>query len=136
MQVSDFLHYDTLTGSALLVGSTGFQAVNSLAMSPGISGENIPVSYYLYQNFPNPFNPSTTIQFDLPHASQVKLVVYDVLGREIVKLLNGNLLAGKHNYVWNVSGLASGIYFYQIVAAPDVRGIGDFVSVKKMVFIK
>ena len=136
VQVSDFIKYDTLTGSALLIGSIGYQAVNSLAMSPGISGENIPVSYHLYQNFPNPFNPSTTIQFDLPHASQVKLVVYDILGREIEKLLNGNLLAGKHNYVWNVSGLASGIYFYQIVATPDVRGIGNFVSVRKMLFIK
>ena len=136
VQVSDFLKYDTLIGNAVLIGSTGFQAVNSLAMSPGISGENIPVSYHLYQNFPNPFNPSTTIQFDLPHASQVKLFVYDVLGREIVKLLNGNLSEGKHNYVWNVSGLASGIYFYQIVATPDVRGIGNFVSVRKMVFIK
>ncbi len=136
IQVANFLKYDTLTGSALLIGSTGYQAVNSLAISPGIATGNIPVSYHLYQNYPNPFNPSTTIQFDLPYSSHVSLIVYDVLGREIDRLVNGNLTAARHTYIWRVSGLASGIYYYKIIATPVTSVTEGFESVKKMVFIK
>jgi len=103
----------------------------------GISKNNeLPGSFILYQNYPNPFNPSTTIQFDLPYSSHVTLIVYDLLGREVDKLINGNLPAARHTYVWKVSGLASGIYFYKIITTP-VSGVTEsYESVKKMVFLK
>ncbi|MBK8945966.1 MAG: T9SS type A sorting domain-containing protein [Ignavibacteriae bacterium] len=92
-----------------------------------ISG--IPTSYTLGQNYPNPFNPTTTIEFALPKDSEVKMVVYDILGREVANLIKGDLKAGYHQINFNASNLASGIYFYSIKA-------GDFTSAKKLVLMK
>ena len=86
-------------------------------------------TYILFQNSPNPFNPSTKIKFDIPKSSYVKLIVYDVLGREIKTLVNENLNAGSYDVNWNGSDYSSGVYIYKLVA-------GDFVDVKKMVLIK
>ncbi len=77
-----------------------------------------PESFALKQNYPNPFNPSTTIQFDLPEASQVKLVVYDVLGRQVRVLVDGTREAGTHEAIFDASGLPSGTYVYRIEAGP------------------
>jgi subtilisin family serine protease/subtilisin-like proprotein convertase family protein len=90
---------------------------------------NIPNYYSLAQNYPNPFNPVTSIKFSLPKQSNVKLVVYDALGREVATLVNGNLEAGVYNETFDGSSLASGVYFYRIDA-------GEFTDVKKMVLIK
>lgn len=81
------------------------------------------------QNYPNPFNPTTTIEFALPHNSNVKLVVYDILGRSVANLVNGSLTAGYHKVNFNAANLSSGVYFYRIEA-------GDFVSVKKLMLLK
>ncbi len=90
----------------------------------------IPTSFELHQNYPNPFNPSTKIAFDLPKDAKVKLVIYDILGREIKTLIHNEFrAAGKYITEFNGSNLASGVYFYRLQA-------GDFVSVKKMVLIK
>ncbi|MCB0747200.1 MAG: T9SS type A sorting domain-containing protein, partial [Ignavibacteriae bacterium] len=89
----------------------------------------IPVSYSLNQNYPNPFNPATTIEFALPKDSDVKLAVYNILGREITQLINIDLKAGYHRVNFNASNLSSGIYFYSLKA-------GDFTSVKKLVLMK
>ena len=89
----------------------------------------LPENYSLNQNYPNPFNPITLINFDIPVNTNVSLKVYDVTGREIAKLVNGNLVAGTHFIQWNPGNIASGVYFYTLVA-------GDFVDTKKMVFIK
>ncbi len=94
----------------------------------------IPKSFALSQNFPNPFNPVTTINFDLPVDANVKLVIYDILGREIVELFNGELPASYHSFSWNSRNreghpLAAGIYFYQIQTA-------GFIKTKKMVLLK
>jgi len=90
----------------------------------------IPTSFELHQNYPNPFNPSTKIAFDLPKDAKVKLVIYDILGREIKTLIHNEFrAAGKYITEFNGSNLASGVYFYRLQA-------NDYVSVKKMVMIK
>ncbi len=93
------------------------------------SNSNMPKAYALEQNYPNPFNPTTTIKFSLPKSSNVKLAVYDILGRLVTKLIDGNLEAGYHKVQFNASNLASGVYFYRIEA-------GNFVNVKKLMLLK
>ena len=90
---------------------------------------SLPTEFKLHNNFPNPFNPVTKIKFDLPKSSIVKLSVYDILGREITNILNGNLEAGYYEINFDGSKLASGIYFYKIQAS-------DFTDVKKMILNK
>ncbi|MHB8579959.1 MAG: T9SS type A sorting domain-containing protein [Ignavibacteriaceae bacterium] len=100
--------------------------ITGVAKNPDAS---LPTAYSLSQNYPNPFNPTTTIDFALPKSGNVKLGVYDILGREITMLVNGNLTAGNHSVNFNALNLASGIYFYKLQA-------GNFVSVKKLVLLK
>ncbi|HEY5123232.1 MAG TPA: T9SS type A sorting domain-containing protein, partial [Ignavibacteria bacterium] len=95
-------------------------------------GESVPKEFSLYQNYPNPFNPVTKISFDLPKDAKVKLIVYDILGREVTRLLNSEFLqAGKHIIDFDAMkyNLASGVYFYRIES-------DKFTAVKKMVMIK
>jgi hypothetical protein len=89
----------------------------------------MPKQFALEQNYPNPFNPTTVIAYQLPVASTVSLKVYDVLGKEVVTLVNGRQKAGAYNYTLNAGNLASGIYFYRLQA-------GNFVSTKKMMLVK
>ncbi|MDZ7317409.1 MAG: T9SS type A sorting domain-containing protein, partial [candidate division KSB1 bacterium] len=70
--------------------------------------------YELKQNYPNPFNPSTTIEFALPKDGKVKLVVYDVLGRQVASLIDAKLEAGIHSVSFNAADLPSGVYFYRL----------------------
>jgi hypothetical protein len=89
----------------------------------------IPATYKLYQNYPNPFNPTTNFKFDLPHSVFVSIKIYDILGREIVNLVNEKMTSGQKIIPFTATNLASGIYFYRLTA-------GDFTDVKKMAFIK
>lgn len=89
----------------------------------------LPINYSLEQNFPNPFNPSTTIKFALPNQSKVKLVVYNSLGEQLDVLKDDLIESGYHEVVWEASNFASGVYFVRIEA-------NDFVSVKKMLLLK
>jgi len=90
---------------------------------------NIPNAYQLYANYPNPFNPTTMISYDIPTAGTVKLVVYDMLGREIETLVNQRQNAGKYGVMFDASRLASGIYFYRLEA-------GSFSATKKLMLLK
>ena len=90
--------------------------------------QSIPETYALRQNFPNPFNPSTEILFDLPEDAMVSLVVYDVLGREVARLVQQELRAGTHRAQFDAGNLPSGIYFYRIQA-------GDFSHIHRMVLL-
>jgi hypothetical protein len=74
----------------------------------------LPTEITLHQNFPNPFNPSTTISFSLPAAQPVTLSIYDVMGRRIAQLVNEQKSAGTHTVQFDASGLASGMYFYRL----------------------
>ncbi len=89
----------------------------------------IPDKFSLGQNYPNPFNPSTTIRYALPASSQVKLVVFDLLGREIATLVNEEQSSGWKEVIWNAGNISSGIYFYKLTA-------GTFVEMKKMSLMK
>jgi hypothetical protein len=75
---------------------------------------NLPITSALYQNYPNPFNPITTIEFDIAEPGFVTLHVFDVLGREIINLVNGNMGPGRYYARFDGSGFAGGIYFYQL----------------------
>ncbi|MCI0472974.1 MAG: T9SS type A sorting domain-containing protein, partial [Ignavibacteria bacterium] len=93
----------------------------------------VPKTFELYQNYPNPFNPTTKIAFDLPRDAKVKLIIYDILGRELKTLINNEFKsAGKYISEFNGSSLASGIYFARIL----VNDGKEFAAVKKMVLIK
>ncbi|MBN2571984.1 MAG: T9SS type A sorting domain-containing protein [Ignavibacteriales bacterium] len=95
----------------------------------------IPTEYKLENNYPNPFNPTTVISYQLPVVSDVRLVVYDILGREIVKLVNGVENAGYKKVEWNGSNLASGIYIYRLEAVSIESG-KVFSEVRKMIMLK
>jgi hypothetical protein len=88
-----------------------------------------PVGFILLQNYPNPFNPSTVISFQLPVNSHVTLKVFDVNGREVATLIEGEMTAGKHHVPFAPRDLAGGLYFYQLTA-------GNFSATKKMLLIK
>lgn len=93
------------------------------------NNSEIPTEYNLYNNYPNPFNPSTSIRFDIPVAGFVSLKVYDITGREVSTLVNEVLQPSRYNIDWNGSRFSSGVYFYRIQA-------GDFVKVQKMILTK
>ena len=88
-----------------------------------------PNNYNLAQNFPNPFNPRTTIQYSIPQRSSVTLKVFDVLGKEISTLVNEEKDRGVYTVNFDASQLASGIYLYKLQA-------GSFVETKKMILIR
>ncbi|MCB0724772.1 MAG: T9SS type A sorting domain-containing protein [Ignavibacteriae bacterium] len=94
-----------------------------------VHNNQIPVKYSLSQNYPNPFNPSTSIRFEIPKDGLVKLVVYDVLGKEVATLINDKRTAGTYLVDFNATGLSSGVYFYKLITS-------DFTDVKKMTLIK
>lgn len=107
-----------------------YMSTTSLDFSSELTtANNTPVSYSLHQNYPNPFNPSTTIKFDLAAGNNVKLAVYDMLGRENSVLVNQYLSAGSYTINFTNSNLASGIYFYRLTA-------GSFTDIKKMTLVK
>ncbi len=118
-------------GGYTTVGTLNFCV---LGCGPTITGNstiisNTPTSYLLSQNYPNPFNPTTKISFSLPKAGDVKLVVYDILGKEVATLVNDYRTAGTHQVEFNASNLASGVYLYRIEA-------GEFRDVKRMMLVK
>jgi hypothetical protein len=85
--------------------------------------------FALANNYPNPFNPSTKIEYSLPTSEYVSLKVYDIIGREVATLVSTQQNAGTHKVEFNASNLTSGVYFYKIEA-------GSFASVKKMLLLK
>jgi hypothetical protein len=90
----------------------------------------IPDEIVLLKNYPNPFNPSTTIAYELSNASQVSLIVFDVLGRKVATLVNNQAqMSGRHSQRFDASRLASGVYIYQLRA-------GETVKTGKMMLIK
>lgn len=91
--------------------------------------ERIPVKFSLYQNYPNPFNPSTTIEFALPKSSNVKLVVYDITGKEVEIQAYQQLQAGSYKVNFDGSNLSSSVYFYRLIT-------NEFTETKKMVLVK
>jgi len=106
-------------------------AVFTIEVVPGVEDDlsGIPDSYQLLQNFPNPFNPTTTIYYGLPQESSVELIIFDVLGNEVLNISEEQKSAGYHKFDFDASRLNSGVYFYRINA-------GDYVKTMKMVLMK
>jgi len=115
----DFVVHSKLTQNALTISPTGIKVI----------GTEIPESYNLYPNYPNPFNPSTQIRFDLPLSSFVKILIYNVLGKEVNTLVNEELKAGKYSVDWFAANYSSGVYFYKLITI-------DFTETKKMILVK
>lgn len=118
-------------GSTTLVGCVINGVVygdTTLSSSKQISS-TIPEKYTLYQNYPNPFNPATNIKFDLPKTSEVKLIIYDALGRVVTTLVNNKLNAGSYDLGWDGSSYPNGVYFYKMFT-------DDFVQTRKLILMK
>jgi hypothetical protein len=101
----------------------------SFEYSDVVEVEVVPNQYELPQNFPNPFNPSTTIRFSLPQATRLKINVYNMLGELVEKIAEGSYETGYHKVIFNASNLSSGIYIYRLESE-------NFIQTKKMVLIK
>ena len=91
--------------------------------------KDIPAKFNLFQNFPNPFNPTTTIKYNIPKDEHVKLVVYDVTGKVVKELVNEYKTAGIHSVEFNAGSYASGTYYFKIEAGGDK-------DIKKMMLLK
>ena len=94
----------------------------------------VPTEFALHNNYPNPFNPTTTINYDLPQDGSVRLIIYDVMGREVTRLVNGFTPAGYHSVRWDArnkmgENVSAGVYFYHLQS-------GNFVKTQKMVLLK
>ncbi len=94
-----------------------------------------PDKYELYQNYPNPFNPSTTISYQLPQDSRASIKIYDILGREVMTLLDKDQPAGYYEAKFNASALSSGVYIYRLSATGRASG-SEYSSIKKMLLLK
>jgi N-acetylmuramoyl-L-alanine amidase len=86
-----------------------------ISVSAPIAGD-VPTQFVLQQNYPNPFNPTTTIPFEVPQAGQVSIRVYDILGKEVATLIDGDVASGRHEVSWNANDLPSGVYFARMEA--------------------
>jgi hypothetical protein len=134
-----------VNGTGTVIGTgIGFNHTVGVAFSingppiVSVDGEDsiIPDEYALKQNFPNPFNPNTTISWQSPVGSHQTLKIFDILGNEIAKLVNEYKPAGKYEIEFDASSLPSGVYFYQLKATPNGGQAGGFIQTKKMVLLK
>jgi hypothetical protein len=115
-------NWDPTVGNYIFMNKSGVTGVTA-------GGEHLPNDFRLLQNYPNPFNPRTVVSSQLPVASHVSLVVYDILGREVAVLVNERRAAGSYRDVFDGSGLASGVYLCRLSA-------GGFIQMMKMVLAK
>ena len=108
--------------NGIVYGDTTMDAIEQLSGS-------VPMYFKIYQNYPNPFNPISKIKFDIAKLGNVKLTIYDVLGREITNLVNERLQPGTYETEWDGSNYSSGVYFYKLITP-------EFTQTRKMVLVK
>ena len=130
----DLITIDINTGTGTSVGPTGFSGISGLSFVPEItaieSGNNVLLDdFILEQNYPNPFNPTTTIRFELKQSGQTVLKIFDILSKELDRLIDENLSAGSHTVTFDASSLPSGIYFYSLQSS-------GFIQARKMILMK
>ncbi len=125
------LALDSLGGIYLVTAYQGrvYLSTKDVVLDVDDHREALPRQVHLAQNYPNPFNPTTMIEFDLPRRSDVSLVVYDVLGRQVERLVSDVRDAGRHSISFDASTLSSGVYFYRLVA-------DGLVQTKKMIALE
>jgi hypothetical protein len=130
--VAEVLVYGSAISDSARKAVEQYLMLKYLGVATAVAGNrsgNLPERYLLNQNYPNPFNPATVIGYQLPVVSDVKLIVYDLLGREVAVLVNERQAAGNHNVQFNASRLASGVYLYSL-------STGSFVQTRKMVLVR
>jgi outer membrane protein assembly factor BamB len=108
---------------------TGVQNPEAIVSASSDKIVQQPASYSLFQNYPNPLNPTTVISYQLPVISRVSLKVFDILGREVAVLVNEEKSAGTYRAIWDANGMPSGVYFYLLTA-------GSFTETKKLVLMR
>ncbi|MFC2093521.1 YCF48-related protein [Bacteroidota bacterium] len=120
---------DANTGTVVGDYSTILRTTNGGGVFINQRSSEIPEGFSLYQNYPNPFNPVTTIRFDLHNSSYSKLIIYNILGKEIATLVNEKLSVGSYEVNWNASEYPSGVYFYKLITE-------EFTNTRKMILLK
>ncbi len=128
-QISNYSYVDKGVSGKLFYRLKQIDLNGEFGYSDAIEMNEVVSDFALDQNYPNPFNPSTTISFAIAAKSFVTLKVYNVLGKEVATLANGEFESGRHSVDFNASDLASGVYYYTISA-------GNFTSTKKMILMK
>lgn len=132
-RLNDIRFINTLSGWVVGVNGAIIKTTNGGVTFVNQISNQTPEKFTLSQNYPNPFNPVTKIKFDIPVGNgrdrSVRLIIYDILGREVAILVNEELKPGTYEADWNAAGFSSGVYFYKIVA-------GDYTETKKMVLMK
>jgi len=121
--------YSVVRPNELIMGTDDFGYLFIFDNPLKVEDKGIPATFSLSQNFPNPFNPTTTIEFTLPERSFVKLVVFNTLGQEVAVLVNEEKGAGTHQIVWNAAQYPTGVYLYRLETK-------NFVSSRKMLLMK
>jgi hypothetical protein len=119
----------TIRNDMGVFGGPHSSVIGSFVIGINPISEFVPSSYFLSQNYPNPFNSSTKFKFGIPKISNVKLIIYDVLGREVVVLLNDKLNPGFYETIWEADNYSSGVYYCILIS-------GNYAETKKLVLLK
>jgi hypothetical protein len=129
---------DVMPGTYTITSTNGYRRVVTVAAGGVVNADpttevaeagSSPEGYILYQNYPNPFNMGTSIRFNLREAGYVSLKVFDLLGREVASLVDGDRSAGEHAVGFNIPSISSGTYFCRLV-------VNGFVETKSMTALK
>jgi photosystem II stability/assembly factor-like uncharacterized protein len=115
--------------TGVICGDSGVVATNAQLLNSTVELRNTPAAFALAQNYPNPFNPSTEIRYQVGTVSDVRLEIFDMLGRKVSTLVSERKAAGSYQATFNASGFASGVYFYKLSA-------GSFSETRKMMLVK
>jgi len=130
MDASDIVPYDLMGAPRNSTPSLGaLEFIGTDTSIPQPEGTGLPGSFLLADNYPNPFNPVTTIRYNLPEPAEITVAVYDIHGRHIAILVSGRQEAGSHSAIFNATNLASGVYVYRITANTQSRS-GKMLLVK------
>ncbi|UCH09129.1 MAG: T9SS type A sorting domain-containing protein [Fidelibacterota bacterium] len=119
-------------------GSFRFELTEYYIPTVSVNGREheMPVRFHLLQNYPNPFNPVSTIRYDLPTGGAVSLIVYDILGREVVRLVDGYMEPGHHQVQWNARAIPSGIYIARLLVPPTAGVTQEYARSIRMLLLK
>jgi len=123
------LYIVTAEHCALVATAVEEELIETTSDIESIVTVSVPESYSLGRNYPNPFNPSTNITYDLPEATHVVIAVYDVMGREVARLIDGYMDAGYHTVTWNAANVSSGVFIYRMTTP-------EYAAVRTMLLLK